>query len=971
MMFIRKYLIILSIFFTSCAGPVNLSSKDNWAEKTLGKLTLREKISQMMVVSINLNFFNFESQQWVDLQNYIKSDGIGVLHIWFGDAGTSLIILNEMQKHSKVPILVDADIESGLGRRFDGAVTLPPMMAIAATGDASYAYEAGRISAEESRAVGIHFNLSPVVDVNNNPKNPIINTRSFGEDPDSVYRYSIEYIKGLQNNGMLATAKHFPGHGDTETDSHSSLAQIPSDSTRLWTVELEPFKKVIDAGVDAVMVAHVNAPDFQEHAENPATLSKFWIQDILKTKLEFDGVVITDAMRMGGIVKNYSDKYALLETINAGSDIIIQNMDLKRSIDHIEKAVLNGIISEERINTSALKVLKMKEKLGLHNNRMLSIKDTYTKVGRQKNFKSAAEIAQRSITLVVDKNNLLPLQPDVDEVIYLIDLYDGANNHTESDLTKQLKRAGRKVKSFQIDKSDSLVVADYILNQIPKDGLVLLNAFANPVEHKDEIFLPEVEAIFINKLIKKTKNIIITSFGSPYLIQDFKDAPVYICAYKGSTLLQKAVGNALIGNTNISGILPVTIPGVAKVGDGINVIGKQWPKRDSNWKAGKELKRIRPDEISVNIKSIQKSLSDAVKDSAFPGGVLLASKDGKIFIHEAFGHHTYDKKEKVTRGDIYDLASITKVIATTSSVMLLVDQNKISLDDKVVKYLPEFKGRQKNYFKQKSNTTIRHLITHTAGLPPFKEYFKMNKPKEAILDSIMNTEPKYELEQNTIYSDIGIIALGKVVEAVTQTTLDIFTDSLIFNPLGMNSTYFNPPKSRIKRIVPTEFSKVYNKTIRGFVHDENAYSLGGVVGHAGLFSTARDLATFSQMMLNNGIYGWKRIFNSKTVDLFTSRAGLLEESSRALGWDTPQGKASGGVYISDNGFGHTGFTGTSLWIDPKHQVFVILLTNAVHPNRSYKNPNYFDYRQKIHSDVYKSLGLTEVNPNLIWRKKWD
>ena len=970
-MFLSKYLIILAIFFTGCAGPTHLSYKDNWAEKTLNKLTLREKISQMMVVSINLNFFNFESQQWIDLQNYIKSDGIGVLHIWFGDAGTSLIILNEMQKNSKVPILVDADIESGLGRRFDGAVTLPPMMAIAATGDASYAYEAGRISAEESRAVGIHFNLSPVVDVNNNPKNPIINTRSFGEDPDSVYRYSIEYIKGLQNNGMLATAKHFPGHGDTETDSHSSLAQIPSDSTRLWTVELEPFKKVIDAGVDAVMVAHVNAPDFQDHAENPATLSKFWIQDILKTKLGFDGVVITDAMRMGGIVKNYSDKYALFETINAGSDIIIQNMDLKRSIDHIEKAVLNGIISEDRINISALKVLKMKQKLGLHNNRMISMKDTYTQVGRQKNFKSAAEMAQRSITLVVDKNNLLPLQPEVDEVLFIIDLYDGANNHSESDLTKQLKRAGRKVKSFQIDKSDSLVVADYILDQIPKDALVLLNAFANPVEHKDEIFLPKVEAIFINKLIKKSNRMIVTSFGSPYLIQDFKNVPVYICAYKGSTLLQKAVGNALIGNSNISGILPVTIPNVAKMGDGINIIGKKWPKKASNWKPGKELKRIRADEISVNITNIQKSLSDAVKNFAFPGGVLLASKDGEIFIHEAFGYHTYDKKEKVTRGDIYDLASITKVIATTSSVMLLVDQNKISLDDKVIKYLPEFKGRQKNYFKQKSNTTIRHLITHTAGLPPFKEYFKMNKPIETILDSVMNTEPKYELEKNTIYSDIGIIALGKVVEAVTQTSLDIFTDSLIFNPLGMNSTYFNPPKSRIKRIVPTEFSKVYNKTIHGFVHDENALILGGVAGHAGLFSTARDLATFSQMMLNNGIYGWKRIFKSETVNLFTSRANLLKGSSRALGWDTPEGKASGGVYISDSSFGHTGFTGTSLWIDPEHKVFVILLSNAVNPNRSYKDPNYYNYRQKIHSDVYKALGITKVNSNLLWRKKWD
>ena len=264
----------------------------------------------MMVLSVNMRFMNYESSQWQEIQRHLATDGIGVLHIWFGDAGSALTMLNEMQEKSKVPILVEADIESGLGRRYPGAVTLPPMMAIAATGNPQHAYEAGRIAAEESRAVGIHFNLSPVVDVNNNPKNPIINTRSFGEVADSVDRYSVEYIRGLQDHGMLTTAKHFPGHGDTETDSHSALAQIPSDSTRLWTIELPPFQRAIDAGVDAVMVAHVNAPDYQDHAEDPASLSRFWLQDVLREKMNFDGVIITDAMRMGGIVKNYSDDYA-------------------------------------------------------------------------------------------------------------------------------------------------------------------------------------------------------------------------------------------------------------------------------------------------------------------------------------------------------------------------------------------------------------------------------------------------------------------------------------------------------------------------------------------------------------------------------------------------------------------------------------------------------------------------------------
>ena len=492
----------------------------------------------MMVYRMNMKFLNYESDEWKEIEELIKTDGIGILHIWFGEAGSALTLLNKMQKESKVPMLVEADIESGLGRRYSGAVTIPPMMAIAATGNPEYAYEAGRISAIESRAVGIHFNLAPVVDVNNNPKNPIINTRSFGENADSVYRYSKEFIKGLHDYGMLATAKHFPGHGDTETDSHSALAQIPSDSARLWSTELPPFRNVIQSGVDAIMVAHVNAPDYQKNADDPATLSSFWIQDILKRKLGFNGVIITDAMGMGGIIKNYSDAYALIATINAGADIIIQNNEMKQSIDLVERAVLDGLITENRIDSSVIKILKMKEKVGLHKDRYISLDETYSQMGKKQNFETADEIASKSLTVVRNKNNILPLDPDLNEEIYVIDLYDGPNNHTESSLTKQLRQSKRKFKTFQIDKSDSLAIADYILNQIPAEKIIFVNAFANPVEWKDNIFLPEVEAELINRLIQKSSKVIVTSFGSPYLIQDFPDTPVYICAYKGSGIMQ-------------------------------------------------------------------------------------------------------------------------------------------------------------------------------------------------------------------------------------------------------------------------------------------------------------------------------------------------------------------------------------------------------------------------------------------------
>ena len=397
--------------------------------------------------------------------------------------------------------------------------------------------------------------------------------------------------------------------------------------------------------------------------------------------------------------------------------------------------------------------------------------------------------------------------------------------------------------------------------------------------------------------------------------------------------MQQALLSALMGESDINGILPVTIPGIAKIGDGIKIKSNKWPQREEKWLPGKELKRIRPEEISVNTDKVDDLLIEAVSDSGFPGGVVLAAKDGQIFLHNAFGYHTYDKQTPVMRGSIFDLASITKVIATTSAVMKLVEADKISLEDKVITYLPLFKGKQKEFFDHKSKITIRHLMTHTSGLPPFKKYFLMDDNFQARLDSIMNTEPEIGLNEKAIYSDVGLMVLGKIIESVSQKSLDTFVDSAIFEPLGMKSSFYNPPNERNKRVIPTEFSELYGELIKGYVHDENANSIGGVAGHAGLFSTASDLAIFSQMMLNGGIYGWKRIFKSETINDFTKRANLIDGSSRALGWDTPSGKASGGVYLSESSFGHTGFTGTSLWIDPKNKLFVILLTNAVHPNR--------------------------------------
>ena len=962
------WVFLLAFIFISGCSSVPKTSK-NWPQKVLKTLSLREKIAQMMIYRMHLKYKDVTPEKWEEIIRLLDGDGIGGIHLWSGDGSSSIAIMNEIQKRSRIPIIFDADIERGFGQRFPSGTDFPPMMAITATGNPENAYEVGKIVATESRAAGIHWNLSPVVDVNNNPLNPIINTRSFSENADIVSEFSKKYAKGLQDYGMIATAKHFPGHGDTQTDSHSSLAMIPSDSSRLWSLELKPFATMAEAGVDVVMVAHVHAPDYQPEADDPATLSPFWVTDVLKGRLGFDGAIITDGMGMGGITKNYSDDYAIVKAVQAGCHIIIQNYDMVGSIDAIEKAVLDGEISEQQINSSALKMLELKYKVGLNLNPYVGLDLMMRNISTKRNREASNRIASEAITLVKDSKGLLPINASPKDTLYIIDIYDQEYKHSRSTVASKIISERIPVRAIQVDESDKKPILDVIVKSIPKNSQILINAFVSPKEWKDRIFFPDNETYFVRELIKKSDRIILASLGTPYLLQDFPKVSTYLCAYNGSYLMQNALANALLGSKDISGRLPISIPGLHEIGSGMFKEMKVKMEKISEYKPGIEVKRVLPEAVGANNNYIERFMESAIKDSAWPGGVLLAAKSGNIFYHKGHGFHTYESKKPVRSSDIFDLASITKVISTTSGIMKLVDKNKIDLDKPVVSYLPNFKGKKKKYKKQKSEITVRDLLSHSSGLPAFKQYFKMEKTREVILENIYDTEPVREKGDTTIYSDVGAIMLGELIEKASGFPLDIFVDSLIFKPLGMGTTFYNPPEEKIKRVIPTEIDPKGN-LIHGYVHDENAHSLGGVAGHAGLFSTAKDLAIFSQMMLNKGLYGWKRIFKQETVDLFTKRANLVSQSSRCLGWDSPSGASSGGVYLSDASYGHGGYTGTTLWIDPDNEIIVILLTNAVHPNRKNKDPKYFDWRHRIHSAVYESLSINEKNPSLSVRDRW-
>ncbi len=968
---IKTKIIVGTIFILiSCSPPPAMETEQSWAEQTLNELSLREKISQMLIYPMHLKFRNENSKQQKELIELVETDGIGGIHLWSGSSGLSVTMLNELQRKSKVPIIVDMDIEKGVAARFNSGTQVPVMMAIAATGDPQNAFDVGNIIAKEGRSVGVHWNLAPVVDVNINPDNPIINTRTFSDDPQVVAEYTAKFIEGMHSGGMITTAKHFPGHGDTQSDSHLNLTIIPSDSSRLWSVELAPFKAAIAAGVDAIMVGHLIAPDYQTNGTIPATFSKFWLQDILRGELGFTGAIITDAMDMKSITNNYSDDFALISAINAGCDVIIQNHKYKQSLDTIENAVKTGLIKEARINEAALKMLKLKEKAGLHLSRRTNFKTIQRSLESFGTANIVNKIAEKSLTLVKNDNNLFPLTINKDEKIFLVDLNDNTYNHKQSFVTKSLLGKGLPVESMVVDESDSTAYFKTLIEQITNGSQVILNSFAKPRAGKGNANLNEPQTYLIKQLLERTNRITLISFGNPYLIRDFPKIQAYLCAWSDQPLMQRSAAKALLGQIDINGKLPIKIPGIAKRGSGIELSAKPLKYYISPKQVGKRLKQFLPYELGIDANVLNELMNEAVSDSAFPGGVLLAVKDGQIFINNAFGHHTYGQQNPVNSGNIFDIASITKVVATTAAIMKLYDEGKLTLDDSVGKYINEFVGYKFEDVGERKMVTIRHLLTHTAGLPPFELFYEIEGDIEDRYRAIYSVKLAAKPGEKYVYSDIGFMLLGKIVEKISGQKLDEYVNANIFEPLGMTDTFFNPEMIKVKRIVPTEYSESEKGFIKGHVHDENACSVGGVSGHAGLFSTAQDLAIFSQMMLNGGIYGDVRIFDPETVELFTTISDQ-QIGDHYLGWGKPTGQASGGVYLSDNSYGHTGFTGTSLWIDPDNNVIVILLTNAVHPHREWKDPKYYDWRQRIHSAVYESLGFNSHNPNLEWRKNWD
>ena len=924
-----------------------------WVEATLRGMSLDEKVGQLLFTTFHGTFTSTESSEYQTLLHEVTELHVGgfivvtkitQLGIEKSQTYPTAVLTNELQSKAQLPLLIGADFERGSAMRLDEGTSFPNQMAIAAGGDPRDAYTMGKITALEARQAGVQWIYAPVADVNNNPANPIINTRSFGEDPARVAEFVSSYVRGVEENGGLATAKHFPGHGDTAADSHIDLPVIRADRARLDSLELVPFRAAIAAGVGSIMTGHLNVPALEPDPNAPATLSPHILTELLRRDLQFQGLVVTDAMDMGGITVRFAPGEAAVRAVLAGADCLLMPPVPDAAFQALEQAVRSGRISGARLDSSVRRILEAKARLGLHKNRLVDVNSINTKFAVPAWQNEAQEISDRGVTLLRDTAHRLPLDGTKPSRALLLAFYGDPEPVPGEDLERELRR---RFDSLTVLRADTRFrdAANLKLPSPDSYDLAILALFVRVSDRKGNVDVPAEQAALAEQLYQAGKPVVTMAFGSPYLIERFPHAQTWLGAFGISDVAQISMARALFGEIAIRGHLPVTIPAIPlHAGFGIEVPADPM--------------KLQPVEARTEsqLQPAFDVVEAGIKEQAYPGATLAIGYRGKVALR-AFGKQTYDMNSPdIAVTTMYDIASLTKVVVTTTLVAKLAEGDfpvPIDLDARIERYLPEWaSGPQPEW---RHEVTVRHLLTHTSGLPPFKEYWRTSKSKQDTLDRIFAEPLDYEPGTKEVYSDLGIILMAEIIERLTGKPLDELAREYIFSPLAMTSSMYNPPKNRWPTIAPTEIDNQYrHHLIQGEVHDENAAAIGGVSGHAGVFSTAPDLAAFCQMLLNGGVYGHRRILNRATIGEFTTPQRLAS-GTRTLGWAAPTEGGSSGQFFGPRSFGHTGFTGTSIWIDPDRQLFVVLLTNRVYPTR--ENQKHIKIRPALHDAVVQSLGL--------------
>jgi beta-N-acetylhexosaminidase len=928
-------------------------TRAEWVRRTLQQMSLEEKLGQLLVLPF---YGDSAPNDNVDFRESVRAveefhAGGFMLHtrttprgLQLGRVRPTAETTNALQAKAKIPLLFAADFERGTAMRLADGTSFPHAMAVAAAHSAKDANAIGRITAIESRAAGIHWVFAPDADVNSNPANPIINTRSFGENAQNVAKFVSEFVRGVEENGALATAKHFPGHGDTSVDSHLGLPRIGADRKRLEKVELVPFRAAISAGASAIMTGHLSVPALETDENLPATLSTNILTDLLRNKLGFPGLIVTDALDMAGAGPKLSVGEIAVRAVLAGADILLLPPSPQEALAALKDAVASGRISAKRIDASVIRILRAKAKLGLHRNCLVDVNALDSIFRNAQSLESAQDIADRGVTLLRDNEDLLPFDAARPTRVLLLSVAADPDAHPGETFEREIRR---RVDSVNVNRVDTKF-SQQMLASFPSPesyDIAIAAIFVRVADRKGSVGLPDAQAELIDRLLAQGKSTAVVCFGSPYLIERFPKAKTWLAAFSTADVAQRAAARALFGQIRVGGRIPVSVPSAKPpihIGDGLT--------RDSNpmtlRAAGKDM--------TTRLALVRKVVNAFVTRKAFPGAVLAVIHENELWL-QSFGRQSYEAKSKSVAPDtVYDAASLTKPVVTAALVAMELEAGRLSLDSPISTCLPEWNSGPQPMWRQA--VTIRHLLTHSSGLPGHVPYYEQLKTKREIISRAVAEALNYEPGSKCEYSDPGFILLGEILERISGHTLEELAREMIFGPLGMNNSMFNPPPSLRNLIAPTGTdSPIRKRLLRGEVHDDNAWAMGGVAGHAGLFSSAGNLAVFCRMILNGGIYAHKRLLKRTTIAEFTSPQAL-SGNTRTLGWAMRTEPSSSGRYFSSRSFGHAGFTGTSIWCDPKHDLAVVLLTNRTYPTRD--NEKIQEARPAIHDTVCKALGFT-------------
>jgi beta-glucosidase-like glycosyl hydrolase/CubicO group peptidase (beta-lactamase class C family) len=947
----------------------------NWAKHAFDDMSLDEKIGQLFMVAAYSN----RGQEHVDaIRNLVEKYHIGGLIFFQGGPQRQAALTNYYQNYSKIPLFIAIDGEWGLGMRLDSTLSYPKQLTLGAIQNNELIYDMGSQIAAECTRLGMHINFAPVADINSNPTNPVIGFRSFGENKKNVALKACAYMNGMQDNGMMACGKHFPGHGDTDADSHLTLPSLKHSRARIDSLELYTFDMMIDSGLQSVMVGHLNVPALDTAKNSVASVSKNIVSHVLRDSMKFKGLIFTDALDMKGVASLYKPGEVDLNALLAGNDVLLFPEDVPTAVRMIKQAYDSCIISIEEIDEHVKRILHFKEEAELFDYQPIKKENLIQDLNSDSAKWLVKKLYMNALTLLTNKNNLLPLKRL--DTLNIATVVIGESVNSEFQNTVDLYC---NADHFHLPAKSNDELRDSVIQALHRYNLVLISV-ENATRKADNNFNVGLETVSFVHEIRECSKVVLNLMANPYSLTKFVDAELLdaiIMPYEENEITEELSAELIFGGVDSPGKLPINVKPHFNLGTGIK-LGK--PSRNHY---------ALPAELGIDSKSllvIDTIINNAIKQGAMPGCQVYAARNGKVFLNKSYGNISSTANVKVQTNTLYDIASVTKIASSTLSLMQLFDNKKFKLDDEYSKYLPQLKNTNKE------NLTFRDQLTHQGRLKPFIPFWKetvdtsmyknvvYQKFKDEthciqvadsmyMLNSIVDTVYKrildspLELEKKYLYSDMGYYFVKEFVEKQTLQNLNEYV-AKTYSKLGMSYTTYKPLKKFNKeKIAATENDKTFRKQLlQGYVHDQGAAMIGGVAGHAGLFSTANDLGKLMQMYMNKGEYGKEIFINRNTLNEFTKCQFCKEGNRRGLGFDKPEPnpkkESPCGKSASLESFGHSGFTGTFTWADPTTGLVYVFLSNRVNPSAENKKLNELSVRSKVQDALYNALKFSVV-PN--------